>query len=169
MGCHARAANGGYVWQSQDVIAVLEVKRISMARTFDDAFHKLRVRERHVGRHMRRGCDGKLDIQPAFIAFARLTGRYPRSWEDCQRLACASFSATRGTLTNSACAMGLQKFIEGNSRRRAGSESARFPIIVCRNNSLLKMNGQPYISPLLGDWWPAVVSNAENPYGFSSN
>jgi hypothetical protein len=59
---------------------------------------------------------------------------------------------------------GFAKFIEGNLATPRGFGIGSFPnLIVCRNNSLLKMNGQPYISPLLGDWWPAVVSNAENP------
>jgi uncharacterized protein DUF6602 len=172
---------GGYVWPIQDVIAVLEVKKNLYGADLDDAFHKLRVVNDMYGRHMRRGGDSTLNIQPAFDAFARLTGRYPRSWEDASALpdplsfifhilVCEQLSPVRiifgyeGYVDELGLRDGFAKFIEGNLTTPRGFGIGSFPnLIVCRNNSLLKMNGQPYISPLLGDWWPAVVSNAENP------
>jgi len=51
---------------------------------------------------------------------------------------------------------------QNNEARGFGLES--YPnLVMCRNNSLLEMNGQPYISALEKGWWIALVFNHENP------
>lgn len=172
---------GGYVWPIHDVVAVLEVKKNLYGADLDDAFHRLRVINDMHGRYMQRGGKGVLDLEPAFNAFARLTGRYPRSWKDANALPDSlryifhtlvgeQFSPVRvifgyeGYIDELGLRNGFARFIEDNLATPRGFGIGSFPnLIVCRNNSLLKMNGQPYISPLVGDWWPAVVSNGENP------
>lgn len=36
-------------------------------------------------------------------------------------------------------------------------------LMVCRNNSILKLNGFPYLAPIDKGWWHILCSNSENP------
>lgn len=36
-------------------------------------------------------------------------------------------------------------------------------LVVCRQNSVLKLNGFPYVSPVRDGWWQFLASNSENP------
>src|SRR5215831_13002348 len=119
--------------------------------------------------------DDSLNLVPAFQAFARLTGRYPRSYDDAaampehlgfifHTLVVEQFSPVRiifgyeGYIDEFGLRDGFVKFIQGNLATPKGFGIGSFPnLIVCRENSLLKMNGQPYISPMADDWWPAVA------------
>jgi len=53
--------------------------------------------------------------------------------------------------------------LESKILRRGFGVNSVPNLIVCRENALLKTNGQPYSSSLDDGWWPLVVSNGENP------
>ncbi len=169
-----------YVWPIQNVICVLEVKKNLYGNDLADAYHKLReVNEMH-HRYVQRGGEGIVKLQSAFKAFALLTGIYPRSWKkgaelpDWQSfifhtLVCEQLAPVRvilgynGYIDELGLREGFVKFIEDNTNARVFGVGSFPNLIVCRNNSLLKMNGQPYISPFVDDFWPMMVSNEENP------
>ena len=111
-----------FVWPIQKVIAVLEVKKNLYGADLDDAFHKLRTVNDMHSRYRQAARGDSLNLVPAFQAFARLTGRYPRSYGDAgalpERLSFifhtlvveqfspfGSSSAMKATSTNLACAM----------------------------------------------------------------
>lgn len=171
----------GHVWPVQNVLVVLEVKKNLYGADLDDAFRKLRAVNDMHGAYMRQNRDGKFNITPTYNAFARLTGRYPRSWKEADalpeelsfifhNLVGEQLGPVRvvfgyeGYVDEMGLRKGFSDFLNENLATPRGFGIGSFPnLIVCRKNSLLKMNGQPYISPLVDGWWPAVVSNSENP------
>jgi hypothetical protein len=171
----------GYVWPVQDVLAVLEVKKNLYGADLDDAFRKLRVINDMHGAYMRQNQKGKFTITPSYNAFARLTGRYPRNRKDIDalpdelsfifhNLVCEQLSPVRiifgyeGYVDEMGLRKGFFDFLNDNLATSQGFGIGSFPnLIVCRKNSLLKMNGHPYMSPMADGWWPAVVSNSDNP------
>lgn len=170
-----------YVWPIQRVFAVLEVKKNLYGADLDDAFGKLRTVNDMHGRHRQANRDGSLSLAPAFQAFAKLTGRYPRSYGDARALP-DELSFIFHTLVGEQLAPvrivfgyegysdefglrdGFAKLIQDNLATPRGFGIGSFPnLIVCRRNSLIKLNGQPYVSPMVDGWWPAIASNSENP------
>jgi len=170
-----------FVWPIQNVIAVFEVKKNLYGADLDDAFIKLRTINDMFGEYAQNTPDAKFEIGPAFNAFARLTGLYPRSREEIaglpeelqfffHLLVTEQVGPIRvvlgyeGYVDEFGLRRGFSEYLEQNTSISRGFGLGSFPnLIICRNNSLLKMNGQPYISPLVDDWWIAVVSNSENP------
>lgn len=169
-----------FVWPIQNVLAVFEVKKNLYGADLDDAFLKLRTINEMFATYVQ-SKHPQFDIAPAFSAFARLTGRYPRNREEVAQLpeqlqyfyhllVTEQVSPIRvilgyeGYVDEDGLRRGFSNYLEQNKGTPRGFGLGSFPdLIICRNNSLLKMKGQPYIAPLVEGWWVAVVSNNENP------
>ncbi len=172
----------GYVWPMQDVIAVLEVKKNLFGADLEDGFNKLRtVMDMH-DELIKSKETYDPSILPACNAFALLTGKSPRTKDDIDALSKDLLFIFRylvseqlapvriligyeGYTDEYSLRMGLIKHLEKNVKTGVGFGVGSLPnLIICKNNALLKVNGQPYVSPLNDDgWWPVVVSNGENP------
>ncbi|MGJ4993736.1 DUF6602 domain-containing protein [Bradyrhizobium sp. HKCCYLS3077] len=168
-----------FVWPIQNVLAVFEVKKNLYGADLDDAFQKLRNINDMFGAYVQ-SVQPQFDVTSAFTAFARLTGLYPRRRAELMQLPeevryfyhllvteltgpIRVVLGYEGYVDEAGLRYGFSDYIEQNKATR-GFGLGSFPsLVICRSNSLLKMNGQPYISPLLDDWWIAVVSNNENP------
>jgi hypothetical protein len=172
----------GHVWPIKDVIAVFEVKKNLFGADLEDGFGKLRTVMHMHGEFVQTSEEAKVDIIPAYKAFARLTGLYPRNWEEADALpdnesfifhalVSEQIAPVRiligyeGYADEYSLRKGLTNYVEDNVKVGTGFGITSFPnLIICRNNALLKMSGQPYISPIVEDgWWPAIASNSENP------
>jgi hypothetical protein len=171
-----------FVWPIRDVLAVLEVKKNLYGADLEDGFRKMRtVMHMQTALMEKDRSEKTYNLHAAFQAFARLTGHYPRSWKEASELP-DELSFIFHTLVTEQLApvrvifgyegyadefslrKGLADFLQANLGTPAGFGVGSLPnLIVCRQNSLLKMNGQPYISPQIEGWWQAIVSNAENP------
>jgi hypothetical protein len=154
----------GFVWPVQNVLAVLEVKKNLYGADLKDAFHKLRAVNDMYGAYTCRAPnkDQKFNITPAYNAFARLTGHYPRDRKGVKALpeslsmlfhslVAEQLSPVRivfgyeGYVDEMGLRKGFSDFISESLSTPRGFGVGSFPnLIVCRNNSLLKMNGQPY-------------------------
>src|SRR5262245_17746485 len=170
-----------YVWPIQNVIAVIEVKKNLFGADLDDAFRKLRcVMQMHVA-FLQSYADRQPDMSLMVEAFARLTGYYLLSGLAVDALP-GELSGIFHTLLVEHLAPvrvifgyegytdefslrnGLFKYLEDHMATSAGFGIGSLPdLIVCRRNTLLKMTGRPYISPMVDGWWLAIVSNSENP------
>jgi hypothetical protein len=169
-----------FVWPIQNVLAVFEVKKNLYGADLDDAFQKLRTINEIFDVYVR-SAHPQFDISPAFTAFARLTGLYPRSREEVARLPeelkffyhllvteqvgpIRVIMGYEGYVDEAGLRRGFSDYLEQNKTTPRGFGLGSFPsLVICRSSSLLKMNGQPYISPLVDGWWVAGVSNNENP------
>lgn len=169
----------GYVWPIDKVIAVLEVKKNLYGADLADAFLKLRaVMHIHVAKLR---TNRSLDLRSSFHAYAMLTGRYLRTWEEVQALPqeqryifyalmdeqtapVRAVIGYHGYANEHSLRQGLIDYLESILTTPQGFGITSFPnLIASRQNSILKLNGQPYIVPTDNDWWPAVASNDENP------
>lgn len=170
-----------HVWPLQDVMCVIEVKKNLYGADLRDGFDKLRAVTHMNDRLLQNNQGIKEVIKPAFQAFARVTGLYPATWEMADGLPNEISFIFRSLVTEQLAPvrvllgfhgyvdeLALRKamitFLTENERQR-GFGVTSFPnLIVARNSSLVKLNGQPYVAPMSDSgWWPFLASNNENP------
>lgn len=169
----------GFVWPIADVVAVLEVKKSLYGADLEDAFVKLREIKRMSEACIQAGA--KVDPGPALRAFAKVTGHYPRTVAAVdalpdelalifhtmladQQAPLRVILGYHGYSDEHGLRKGLVSLMEAQGAMAAGFGATSLPnLIVARSSSLLKMDGSPYAAPLVGGWWPLLVSNAENP------
>jgi hypothetical protein len=150
-----------FVWPVQNVVAVFEVKKNLYGADLDDAFLKLRTVNDMFGAYVQNTPSARFDTTPAFNAFARLTGLYPRSREELAQLpeelkffyhllVTEQVAPIRvvlgyeGYVDETGLRRGFSNYLEQNKGTPRGFGLGSFPnLVICRNNSLLKMNGQP--------------------------
>jgi hypothetical protein len=170
-----------HIWPLQDVMCVIEVKKNLYGADLRDGFDKLRAVTHMNDRLLQKKEGRKEAIQPAFQAFARLTGRYPANWEKADELpnemSFVFHSLVAEQLAPVRVLLGFHGYVDEFALRKAmitflaenekqmGFGVTSFPnLIVARNSSLVKLNGQPYIAPISdAGWWPFLASNNENP------
>jgi hypothetical protein len=168
-----------FVWPIADVIAVFEVKKTLYANDLADAFEKLRAIKRMSDASVQNARNVAAD--PSFRAFAKATGRYPKSVEAVDRLPdelnyifhtmlADQLAPVRvilgyhGYVDEHGLRNGLLDYLKGQGGFAAGFGASSMPnLIVARANSILKMDGHPYVAPLRDGWWHLLVSNPENP------
>lgn len=168
-----------FVWPIADVIAVFEVKKTLYADDLADAFGKLRTIKHMSEAHVQNGSN--VAAGPSFRAFAKTTGHYPRSIEAVDALPdelnyifhtmlAEQLAPVRvilgyhGYVDEHGLRKGLLKYLQDQGGLAAGFGASSMPnLIVAGSNSILKMDGHPYVAPLNDGWWHLLVSNPENP------
>jgi hypothetical protein len=172
-----------YKWPVKDVIAVFEIKKNLYTAELHDSYLKLRaVLEAYSNWIESEPPEKAPNVRPAFQSFASLTGRYPRSYKEVRELpegleyifhtlVMELLSPVRvvfgyeGFVHEHGLREGFIKYLEGHGVGRRGFGVGTLPtLIICGTNSIVKMNGQPYVTPMSPDgWWKVVASNSENP------
>jgi hypothetical protein len=173
-------------WPVQDVLAVVTVKKTLYSAALVEAYENLRAVTEvfSVHMHARQSNSEPQDVTPVYAAFQEITGRELTTWEDVQQL-----EPPLQLLFNTLIAefispvrvmLGYQGFASEQNFRAAFSKlvGARrglrgygvlgLPqLCVSHGYSLVKMNGQPILTPLdEHGWWPLVASSADNPLRF---
>lgn len=170
-----------YVWPISDVVAVFEVKKNLFGDDLKDAFSKLLAIKNIHRDYVSHEGGKKYDIRSTFKAFALLTGTYPESWSAADNLPdelsiifhtlvmgqvgpIRVILGYEGYSDEISLRKGMAQYLEDNVLVRKGFGAGSFPnLIICRNNSLVKMNGLPYSFPLVDGHWHILTSNNENP------
>jgi len=159
------------------VIAVFEVKKTLYGNDLADAFEKLRTVKRMSEAHVQSGLN--VAAGPSFRAFAKATGHYPASIEAIDALPdelnCIFHTILADQLAPVRVILGYHGYADEHGLRKgvldylreqgglaAGFGASSMPnLIIARSNSILKMNGHPYVAPLRDGWWHLLVSNPE--------
>lgn len=150
-------------WPIADVLAVFEVKKNLYAADLADSIDKMRVVSQQQKDYLL-AFKQNFAIEASSRAFARVMGRYPNPGE------MDDLSSTSGEILRTIAheqlapvrvVFGYQGYVDEHGLREAfidylskQSEGgvagpAVLPnLIICRTNSLLKMNGHPYIEPM---------------------
>lgn len=171
---------GSYEWPIADVLAVIEVKKTLYGAELADAFGKLRTVRTMFNTYIEDE-DPAIDLRGSLKSFAQLTGHFPDTVQEVDRLP-VELSTMFHTITLDQAAplrviwgyhgytdelglrKGLLKFLKDQGGTMDGFGASSMPnLIVARSNSLLKLVGNPYISPLTDGWWHLLASNNENP------
>jgi hypothetical protein len=168
-----------HVWPISDVIAAFEVKKSLYGADLKDGFVKLRDVKRMSEAYIQSGVS--IDPGPSYRAFARLTGRYPNSVQEVDRLPdelnhlfhtiladqvapVRVMLGYHGYADEAGLRKGMLDYLKEQSGPAEGFGASSMPnLIVARRKALLKMDGHPYITPLSDGWWHLLVSSPENP------
>lgn len=169
------------VWPIGDVLAVFEVKKTLYGGELVDAFTKmLKVSQLHKAFEASNGYAGK-DIAFAHKNFARATGFYPKL-ADVKNLPeplplihhitlmehlapVRIILGYEGYVDELALRKGISSYLETKGPGPDSGMMSLPSLVICRNNSVLKLNGMPYCDQQedLDGWWNVMASNAENP------
>lgn len=173
-----------YKWPVKDVIAVFEFKKNLYVAELNDSYMKLRAVLDSYSKWVDSVADSEEapDVRPAFQAFATLTGLYPRNYHDAHELpeplqhifhvlVMEHVSPVRvvfgyeGFVDEYGLREGFVKFLNKYGAEKPGFGVGSLPtLVICGGNSIVKMNGQPYITSWTASgWWKALASNCENP------
>ena len=178
------------VWKIELVIAVFEIKKNIFGRELGDFFKKQQMIYKMYDQYAITTKD-QFSLEPAFKAFARSTGYYLETIGEVDNLdgLCESMFLRddlrrsmflllvsellapirilfgyEGYVDETALRTGLLDFLCYNMAGQDGYGAYSLPnLIVCRNNSVLKLNSYPYIARLEGDYLHIFASNNENP------
>lgn len=172
---------GKVVWPIRDVLAVFEVKKTLYGDSLADAFTKmLKVSQLHKSFEASGGYGDK-NIAFAHKNFARATGFYPKISDVNslpEPLPLIHFMTVMEHLAPVRIVLGYEGYVDELALRKgissfllergAGPDRGMMSLpslVVCRSNSILKLNGMPYCDRQddLGGWWNIMASNAENP------
>lgn len=170
-----------YKWHIKNVIAVFEVKKSLYSNDLCDAFEHLREVLENYSRYVEPGQgEETFDISSARRVFAETTGIIPPKHKAIDKLpiekemiyhtlVMEQLSPVRiilgyhGFRKESTLREALVKFLQENLEQR-GFGVGSFPqLIICSKYSLVKMNGQPYTSPMGGPYWNFYASSRTNP------
>ena len=170
-----------FVWPVKDVLAIVEVKKNLYSKDLKEGFESLSKNRQVFQRWIEHAVTETFDLAPTFKAFAYLTGRLPGGYQEADALPPELSRPFHVLMTEQAgpvrILLGFDGFANEASLRKAyvdfllgklrqpGYGPSSFPsLVVCRNNAVLKMNGQPYIAPASKDgWWTLLASSTENP------
>jgi hypothetical protein len=159
---------------------VFEVKKNLYGTDLRDSYEKLRAVSEAYWTFVEGGGVDDTDITLAVKSFANLTGFYPPSRESVpdlgealemmyHQLVMEQLSPIRvifgydGYIDEYALRVGFSKYMEQHVGQRGFGVASLPQLVVCGQNSIIKLNGQPYSARMNGDWWPVLASNAENP------
>ena len=168
-----------YKWNVADVIAVVEVKKNLYSNDLKDAFTHLKEVLDAFGSFVQNDKSNPVfNIEPARKAFAQTTKISPPSHADVKSLGYEKEHLYHTFVTEQLApiriVLGYNGFVNEHSLRNALIEIIKnktdrkgvssFPqLIICRENSLIKMNGFPYSAPMRSDFWDFYASSSTNP------
>lgn len=170
-----------FVWNIKNVLAVFEVKKTLYGSTLADSFNKmLCVTALHSEFNKEGGYVDK-DVRFGHKNFARLTGYYPEiadiinlppplpvihySILSEQLAPVRVILGYEGYVNEKALRSGIQDFIQTRGVGAHFGFLSLPTLIICRNNSVIKLNGYPYYQRMSdkAGWWEVMASNSENP------
>lgn len=172
-----------FVWRIGDVLAVIEIKKKLYGRELKETVAKQdQIREMYNAFWGTPAASERANLPRMLKAFSQGTGIYVENYADGENLpddlskflfhylVCELVQPLQiifgfeGYADEKALREGLAHLIEESAKQSPIYSPFRLPVlIVCRQNSVLKLNGFPYVSPIRGGWWQVLASNSENP------
>lgn len=172
-----------YVWSIGDVLAVIEIKKKLYGRELKETVAKQDlIRKMYKGYWGTPAASGKANLRRMLKTFSQGTGIYVENYADGETLpddlskflfhylVCELVQPLQiifgfeGYADEKALREGLAHLIEEGAKQPPIYSPFTLPtLVVCRQNSVLKLNGFPYVSPMRGGWWQVLASNSENP------
>ncbi|MFO1341955.1 MAG: DUF6602 domain-containing protein [Burkholderiales bacterium] len=174
--------SSAHKWPVWDVLAVVEVKKNLYGADLKDSFVHLSQVAQSFSTWLFAEGDGerKFHIDQALKAFETITGhvapRYQKREQLPESLQLAYHTLIveqlspllivlgyEGYKSEQSLREGMWKFLEERGAGR-GIGVQSFPHqITCNGNSLVKLNGQPYMEPMTGNDWTFYASTTANP------
>lgn len=173
-----------HVWHLSRVLAIIEVKKNLYGKDLESSFLKQRAVYQAFCKYMHDASDQHVRLAPMLRGFAKLTGIHVPSYSEAKNL--PDFERIifhlmvnelvaplriiwgyEGYVDEFSLRSGMVGFLAENMGEGSGTPgfgAFSLPnLMVCRNNSILKLNGFPYLAPIDKGWWHILCSNSENP------
>jgi hypothetical protein len=172
-----------FVWNVRDVLAVVEVKKTLFSAQVETAHSQLRdVLDLH-WQEFQETFKGQVDMGPAMQAYRLITGLEPPPYSERAALPLhlemlyrslvvemitpiRIIFGYRGFASEESLREGFFDFLEKHFKETGYAGSALPTLIVCEQNSLIKMNGFPFTAQMRGDKWVIYGSSNKNPLYF---
>jgi hypothetical protein len=171
------------IWDIQDVIAVLEIKKTLFSGQMETAYDQLRSFLDLHWDDFQSSPPGNVNIGPALRAYRLITGLEPPEHPDASKLpfhlemfyralVVEQISPVRiifgygGYKSEASLREGLFKFLEKHAGRQGFGGSSLPPLIICGQFSLVKVNGFPFTYPMKEDRFLIYGSSHQNPLYF---
>lgn len=172
-----------YKWHVKNVIAVFEVKKNLYSKDLIDSFHKLRQVSESYSKYLFDGKhkdNKKLNLAPSYKTFSQLTGITAPNYNERETLTKENeliyttlimeqltpitiVLGYNGFSTEFGLREGLAKFIEKQGIGQ-GYGVPSFPqLIIGGEFSLVKGNGNPYITSMRDGYWDFMFSSKARP------
>ncbi len=170
-----------YKWHVKDVIAVFEVKKTLYSKELADSYAKLRAVLDNFGRYVTEsGRPETFNISSAFQTFEQMTGLKAPKYKNAaslpyemeliyHSLVLERVSPVRialgydGFTTEEAFRKAFYTYLADNIGKHGFGVRSIPQLCISGQFSLVKINGQPYVSPMQDGWWPVVISARVNP------
>lgn len=166
-------------WPIEDVLAVFEVKKNLYGAELADSMDKMRVVSQQQQAYLL-ATKQNVPVDTSVRAFARVMGRFPHageiddlssaSGEILRTIAFEQLAPVRvvfgyeGYAGEHGLRQAFLEYLEKYSNGGVAGPAVLPNLIICRDNSLLKMTGHPYVSPIGTDGrWGLVGSERHAP------
>lgn len=172
-----------YKWHIKDVLVVFEVKKNLYSKELADSFKHLRDVSYTYSHYLfeeKKDVKQEFDFSPVYKIFSQMTGVYAPSFfnrtslsKELQLIYVTLITELispikvvlgyQGFKTEYSLREGLISFLESEGMGAGLGIPAIPHLITCNGNSLVKVNGNPYFSPLENGRWHFLASTSENP------
>ena len=171
-----------YKWHVRDVIAVFEVKKTLYSGELVDSYCKLRAVLERFSRYVSAETGGaRFDISSARRTFEQMTGIAAPPHREAaahlgfpeelvyHTLVIERVSPVRivlgydGFASEAALREAFIEFLAGNQRSYGFGVMSLPQLCISGRFSLVKTNGEPYVTLLRNGWWPVITSSRANP------
>ncbi|WP_432854854.1 DUF6602 domain-containing protein [Amycolatopsis sp. CA-161197] len=169
-----------FVWNVNDIIAVIEVKKTLHRAEMTDALDQLRLVKKLEYGSPEDSSNGRVDISPALTAFAETTRHAASGHEDIDGLSVEDqmifhtlvmeqISIIRivlgfhGFKSETAFREALVKILKDNLGVKGFGPGSLPQLIISGAYALFKANGRPYSAGVVNGEWPFYLSTPVNP------
>jgi hypothetical protein len=170
-----------YKWPVRDVLAVFEVKKTLFSTELNDAHEQLRTVLDQFREYAESLTDAvRFDITASAYVYGQLVGEPAPKLEDVDSLPFQKQIVFRtlvgeqlaplriifgyqGYASEYTLRAGFVRFLRDHDNMIGYDPGAMPNLIVCGDNSLVKLNGHPYFNPLQNGNWVWFGSSTENP------
>jgi len=172
---------GSYMWHVKDVIAVIEVKKSLYTTDLEDAFNHLNLVADNYSRYIQKA-SGKVSVNlnASLNVYSKITGKIappPSEWKSMptdlhlflhaimrdQMAPVRIVFGYGGYKTEASLRKGFIKFIEAKFGQQGYGVPSIPNLIVANGNSLVKLSGHPWATPLHHNgMWSVLGSSSSN-------
>lgn len=172
-----------HVWHIKDVLAVFEITKTLHGRKLKDALKKQEaIRQMYHAYWQVASDDYPVNLPRMLKAFRQITGIYASQYSDGDKISddlsrlifhylvtelvmpVQVIFGFEGYVDEQSLRAGVLDLIEESWHEPPFYSPFKLPtLVVCRQNSVLKTTGYPYVTRTADGWWPFLGSNSENP------
>lgn len=172
-----------YKWHISNVIAVLEIKKTLSADEIADSYDHLRAVSRLYAKYVEsdEAVGVNIDLSMPRRVFSQMTGLVPPTYSQIitlpydlhvlhEILVCEYLGPVRivmghhGWKKEKTLRDHIVKLLQARIANPYGMGAGSFPqLIIGGEFALVKLNGLPYVGPLIDGMWPVLASTCHNP------